>query len=151
MVSALELETRSAWASFHVDGVPQPKGSMRSFFAGGRIVLTDQNRALKPWAATIRKAASATRVTCHDADVPVSVELRFVLPRPTSLVKRVQHPIRKRSGDIDKLTRGVLDALTGVCYVDDSQVITLRCSKRFVRPDEQPGMTVWVRAYDGQA
>jgi len=46
----------------------------------------------------------------------------------------IKPPIDTRHGypktpDLDKLVRGVLDALTGVCYVDDSQVTTIECEK----------------------
>jgi len=39
-----------------------------------------------------------------------------------------RHGYPKRP-DLDKLVRAVLDALTDVCYEDDSQVIRLRASK----------------------
>lgn len=41
------------------------------------------------------------------------------------------YPVTKRAGDLDKLARAVLDALTGVAYRDDSQVIELRLSKLY--------------------
>jgi Holliday junction resolvase RusA-like endonuclease len=34
-----------------------------------------------------------------------------------------------KSPDLDKLVRGVLDALTTLCYVDDSQVVKLDAEK----------------------
>lgn len=40
---------------------------------------------------------------------------------------------------------GVLDALTGVLFGDDSQVTRLDCAKRYARPDEAPGVLVTVR------
>jgi crossover junction endodeoxyribonuclease RusA len=65
----------------------------------------------------------------------VSVELTFTFKRPKSHVTskgtlregyseyHVQRP------DVDKLSRAILDALTGIAYQDDSQVVTLAATK----------------------
>jgi Holliday junction resolvase RusA-like endonuclease len=39
-----------------------------------------------------------------------------------------RHGYPKRP-DLDKLIRAVMDALTGTCYLDDSQVVRIRASK----------------------
>lgn len=65
------------------------------------------------------------------------MDLTFTFERPKSHVKRngdlrsgyseyhVQRP------DVDKLCRAILDALTGVVYHDDSQVISLSAVKQW--------------------
>ena len=40
-------------------------------------------------------------------------------------------PIGRNIGDIDKLCRGVLDALTGVVFADDAQVVRLTAGKNY--------------------
>ncbi len=55
---------------------------------------------------------------------PVELEVMFYLDRPSSISK-TQRPQPTVAPDLDKLVRGVGDALTGVVYDDDSQVI--RC------------------------
>ena len=42
-------------------------------------------------------------------------------------------PTSARLGDIDKLSRAVLDALTGVAYLDDRQVIQLEARKAYFK------------------
>ena len=54
------------------------------------------------------------------------------------------HPTSKRTGDVDKLARALLDALTGIVYVDDSQVVTLNACKRYAI-DTGPQMAVTVQ------
>jgi crossover junction endodeoxyribonuclease RusA len=54
------------------------------------------------------------------------------MPRPKSLPKRVTHMTKKP--DIDKLIRAVLDALKGVAWCDDSQVVSVYASKRYGQP-----------------
>lgn len=73
---------------------------------------------------------------------PVAVELEFRLPR-LKTIKR-PFPSSRYEGDLDKLIRGVLDALTGTVLIDDSQVIDLRASKRYT--DGEAGC--WVTVLD---
>ena len=46
------------------------------------------------------------------------------------------YPIGRNIGDIDKLIRSVYDALTGVAYYDDSQVVDRTARKRFSDRDQ---------------
>ena len=55
---------------------------------------------------------------------PIGVKISFGIAAPINQ----KHGYPKRP-DLDKLVRGVLDALTGVCYRDDSQVVTLTAQK----------------------
>ena len=58
-------------------------------------------------------------------DGAVQLELTFVLAKPKT-VKRIYPFVRP---DLDKLCRAVLDALTGIAYKDDQQVVTLNANK----------------------
>jgi hypothetical protein len=48
--------------------------------------------------------------------------------------RRRIYPIGARSGDLDKLARSVLDALTGVVFKDDAHVTQLTASKDWGQP-----------------
>ena len=117
-----------------VPGEPVTKGSMRGYFRGGKLVLTNDNPATRPWELAVAWAAAAEKARSGwrmlDRDVPAEVDLMFYLPRPSSLPKRVLYPVRKR--DLDKLTRAIKDALkvAGV-YRDDGQVTDDVIRKRF--------------------
>lgn len=77
----------------------------------------------------------------------VRVHLRFVLPRPKATPKTLPTPPAvKRNGDIDKLARAVLDALTGPVLVDDSLVVELNCRKRIAELGEEPRVVITVQA-----
>lgn len=80
---------------------------------------------------------------------PVSVRLDFVMPRPKSAPRRFTPPAVKRP-DIDKLSRAVLDALTGICWHDDSQVIALTATKRLAEIDETAGVHIELDIKDHQ-
>jgi crossover junction endodeoxyribonuclease RusA len=43
--------------------------------------------------------------------------------------------------DLDKLCRAVLDALTGILYLDDAQVVALAASKRYADGYDEGGFT----------
>lgn len=117
---------------FWVAGAPVTQGSKRAFARGGRAVLVeDRADVLVPWRAAVHRGARAA-VEAQGWEMvplrrPVSVGLVFCLPRPRSSL--VGAPCTVRSGDVDKLARAVLDALTGVVFADDAQVVGLSVSK----------------------
>lgn len=119
---------------FTVPGVPVPQGSMRALMRpGARFpIVTSDNRSLKPWRQSVAFAAVDA---CPDRELwqgPVSIGVVFYLPRPKSLPKRVAYPVKKP--DCDKLVRGVLDALTGILWRDDSQVVEMAAWKLYGDP-----------------
>ena len=65
------------------------------------------------------------------------MEIIFTMLRP----KTVTRPEPSVAPDLDKLIRGVLDALTAVVYRDDSQVTRITAQKVY---GERPG--VWIQA-----
>lgn len=121
--------------TFTVLGTPKPQGSKRAFVnpRTGRAVLTESaGKPLQDWRTDVQQAALAA----HDGeplDGPVRVTMRFGLARPKS------HPKTKETWpvtrpDVDKLVRGVLDAITHVCFNDDSQVTELLAFKTWGTP-----------------
>lgn len=121
--------------TFTVPGIPAPQGSMRAFMRkGARFpVVTSDNRNLKPWRQSVAFAAALeTPVNGGLWQGPVSIGVVFYLPRPKSLPKRVEYPTKKP--DCDKLVRGILDALTGILWRDDSQVVEMAARKLYGDP-----------------
>lgn len=115
-----------------VPGVPKPKGSM-AHLGGGQ--MAQSVRGSTAWAGIIRRAVKA-KIERGEAgfaarSVPVRVQCSFWVTGDDI--------VRERAGDVDKLARNVLDALTrderrdypGV-YVDDVQVIDVRGSRFLV-------------------
>ncbi|TXH55152.1 MAG: RusA family crossover junction endodeoxyribonuclease [Desulfurellales bacterium] len=128
--------------SVFVPGTAAPQGSKRHV---GRGILVESSKAVKPWRESIRWAI-LERWRGPQMLGPVTVELQFVMPRPASTPKRSTPPAIKRP-DIDKLERAVLDAIgsAGV-WKDDSQVTTLRATKRLAEIGETPGCRIVVDA-----
>lgn len=125
---------------FFVDGAPAAQGSKRHV-GNGRMV--EQSKNVGPW----RERVAWWARQHHNGGVisgPIALTLRFVMPRPTSTPKRSTPPAIKRP-DVDKLCRAVNDALTGIVWADDSQVVEMVASKRLAETGEPPGVLITVR------
>ncbi|MEU9515896.1 RusA family crossover junction endodeoxyribonuclease [Micromonospora sp. NPDC048169] len=123
-----------------VPGVPAPQGSKRHV---GRGRMIESSTVVGLWRERVALAVHAERWPLLTG--PVAVDLSFVMPRPKSTPKRRTPPAIKRP-DLDKLERAILDALTGIAFVDDAQVVELSANKRLASPSGQPG--VWIAVYD---
>jgi len=127
---------------FAVRGVPKPKGSMKAFMPkGARFpVITHDNPKTRPWVSSVRIQAQQHAPKALWLG-PISLELLFTIPKPQSLPKRrPSWAIRKP--DLDKLIRSVKDALSGVIYKDDAQVIYESAKKEY---GNAPGVEVVIR------
>ena len=130
--------------AFFVPGAAAPQGSKRHV---GRGVLIESSRAVGPWRERIAIIAhqAMRRAPAELFTGPTTIDLEFVMPRPKSASKtRVVAAVKRP--DLDTLIRAVLDALTDVCYRDDSQVVGIKASKRLALPGEGPGVAVTVTA-----
>ncbi len=135
---------------FWTDGRPQTKGSTKGFGfvrkhgprAGSiGVNITNDNVKAKGWAQLV---AMAARSAYHGAALegPMCVGVTFHLPRPKSHSGKrglkpgaPRYPIAKERDDTDKLVRCALDAITGIAWVDDSQVVKIEAAKVYATGD----------------
>jgi crossover junction endodeoxyribonuclease RusA len=126
--------------SFTVFGTAAPQGSKRHL---GNGVMVESSNRLRPWRNDVRCAAIDNKPTAWDLASSMQVNLIFWFPRPAShygskngmsylKANAPVEPVSARVGDIDKLSRAVLDALTGVAYLDDRQVVNLQARKAYL-------------------
>ena len=115
--------------SIRVYGRPAPKGSLRCLGKGRHI---DDNPNTQAWMALVRQAAREQLGDIEPDGARLwSVEVRFWLRWPKSYGKHVGGvPVAKKP-DVDKLLRAVLDALTDIVWVDDSQVYSAHAVKYY--------------------
>ncbi len=133
---------------FFVEGIPATKGSTRSFITDHewraalkakrkpRPITIHDNKRSKPWQQIVALCAGQ-----HWGDVwdgLIEIKMDFALPKP----KKPSHPYPQ--GDIDKLSRCVLDALTGIVYRDDVQVVSAPATKRYSQSLFGVGITIKV-------
>jgi crossover junction endodeoxyribonuclease RusA len=125
-----------------IPGKPAPQGSKRHV---GRGILVESSKELAPWRQQVAVFAHNAMGGHQLITGAVAVCLEFVLPRPVSTPKRRTPPAVKRP-DLDKLERAILDAITDVIIVDDSQVVDLHATKRLAELGESPGVSIRVDA-----
>lgn len=139
--STITLTIVGPSVSFSVDGDPKPQGSKRAFVnpKNGRAIIVEDNKLVRPWRERVLWAA---RDACETPlDGPIAITLAFRMPRPKSLPKRRAMLPAKRP-DLDKLTRAVFDALTGIAYHDDAQVCRVTATKVYATRDGRPGVDI---------
>jgi crossover junction endodeoxyribonuclease RusA len=138
--------------TFEVKGIAQVKGNARAFVpkkwadaahAAGRapraIVTLDHTKA-KGWEQLVAEQAQTVRDFFAG---PVALAVTFYLPRPKTLPRYVSHHVRLP--DLDKLLRCIGDALTGVLFDDDKQIVDVHARKVYAGADAAPHATITVR------
>ena len=133
---------------FSVRGIPVAQGSTRAFIRGGRAITVSKMHGgpLAGWRDAIATEARAAMGARPLIAGPARVVLAFTWPRPAG--HSGKHGLRPSAPrwkttapDIDKTARAALDALTGVVFVDDRQVVGLVASKGW---SETPGVEITV-------
>jgi Holliday junction resolvase RusA-like endonuclease len=126
-----------------VEGNPVPQGSFRHV-GNGRIISA--NPKLNAWRDTI--ATQIAQQTHHRLiEAPIRLQLVFTLPRPKSVSKTLRPLPSARVGDVDKLARAVMDAISleRYCQIikDDSLVTDLHAAKRYA-DHTKPGVSIMI-------
>jgi Holliday junction resolvase RusA-like endonuclease len=138
---------------FTVLGYAVPEGSTRAFHIKktNRTITTHQNqKSLEAWrnrVATEAQRALEAAPWTMDGTSAYGIEVMFLYPRPESVKwwKRKHFTIKP---DADKLLRAVNDALTGILWRDDSQVVRCVVLKDYAdNHDAEPGAFISVRRY----
>ncbi|MBN1456575.1 MAG: RusA family crossover junction endodeoxyribonuclease [Sedimentisphaerales bacterium] len=143
---------------FLVHGRPAPGGSKSGFFnkRSGRIILAPASKYTKSWMQTVAAAARFAYKGSLLAG-PISLRLTFCIARPKShygksgkLVKAgLQKPYPIAKPDLTKLIRSTEDALTGIIWKDDAQVVHQITQKRYCSCGQQAGALITVETFDG--
>jgi len=111
--------------SFVVMGQPAVKGSTISFPHRGRIVTKTDSKNGRAWARSVALIVKAIGVPIIPKGIGVIVDVVYEFQPP----RRPSRPVPCVRPDVDKLARALLDALTGVAYEDDGQVVKLTVQK----------------------
>lgn len=146
--------------SFFVSGIPQTAGSKRAFAirkAGvftGRIAVSDANPKGREWKNLVADAgtqamikADVAGLNCELLTGPLKVTFSFTMPRlkghyrsngqikPNAPIFPICRP------DVLKLARCAEDALTGIIWRDDSQIVQEILHKVY---GDRPGATITI-------
>lgn len=132
--------------TFVVYGLPGPQGSKRHL---GNGIMVESSKAVRPWRQDTKHAALACVPPNWNMAAPMSLSIVFRFKRPATHIGKKgikpsapQHNTSGRNGDLSKLVRSTEDALTGVAYNDDRQIVSMNVSKRYCTADEPQGAVI---------
>lgn len=119
---------------FSVEGEPKGKGRPRFSKVGG-FVKTYTDQKTRDYESLISQAARTAMGETPPMEGPISVSMYFRLPIPKSTPKKrvasllggLVRPTKKP--DLDNMNKAILDAMNGIVYKDDSQVVTIHSKK----------------------
>jgi len=140
--------------SFWVPGLPATAGSKTGFYNKKikRVIMTPANKKQKPWMAVVRLKAEES----YQGPVltgPIRLNVVFRMPRPRShygtgknseILKLSAPAYHTKRPDLTKMARAIEDALTGVIWRDDSQVVKNTTLKGY---DDRPGVEITIEEF----
>jgi Holliday junction resolvase RusA-like endonuclease len=132
---------------FTVFGEPVGKGRPR-FAKRGNFVSTYTPQKTKTYEDEIRMMAKAAMGASEALETPVTVAIYIRVGIPASFSKQkrkdalanIERPTKKP--DIDNIAKCFLDAMNGIVYLDDKQVVSLHITKVYA---ETPAVEVMVK------
>lgn len=163
--------------SAKIGGRPRTKGSLKPICtrdAKHTVHLKEQVTESPAWRRKVARGLREAQLEQHGRllkhEGPVEVRLVFFMPREQAVnggpipTHATEWPTAITVGDIDKLTRNVLDAMLtppakcgrgdlpkyGALLADDSQVVLLSVGKFWVAEVDEPGVDILVLKVDGR-
>lgn len=137
---------------FHVPGKPQGKARARTVYSSGlkhSVTYTPDNDLLYENLIKTMYIHAAKGIK-FDKEVPVALRIvaRFEPPKSTSKKKKLQMlsgeiPVIKKP-DIDNIVKVIADALNGVAYKDDTQIVFVAAKKTY---SAEEGLDVTIEEY----
>lgn len=141
--------------TFTVQGEPFGKKRPRASSFGGhaRIHNDPENERyeLKVMNAYLMEQGltKAPEQPMYDKDTPVNADITVFFPIPKSFSKKKYaqadkgeiHPLKKP--DLDNIAKSILDALNGLAYHDDSQIVCLIISKFYAINEPKVRVHLW--------
>jgi len=120
--------------TFKVDADPVGKQRAR-YVKSGNFVSTYTPEKTRTYEALIKEASREAMGSTEPLETPVTLYLYIRAPIPESLPKKrieaclngLEKPIKKP--DASNVLKSVEDAMNGVVYKDDSQIVNIHVSK----------------------
>lgn len=125
-------------------GEPQPQGSKTVGTAkSGRRFVREDNPETGPWRQAVASAALAAMNGRQLRPGPLRMRVVLVFARPaghfgtgrnTGRLKPSAPLYCRTRPDLDKLLRALGDALTGIVFRDDAQIVDVHAEKHYGEP-----------------
>lgn len=140
---------------FEVIGVPQGKSRARTFYnpkLGKHQSITPENTVLYENLVKTSFMAAENKQTFFNKE-PVEMYITAYFPIPKSTTKKDREKIRNKElfpikkPDSDNIAKVICDALNGVAYHDDAQIVKLEVRKQYT--EKEPKVVVALGLFDG--
>jgi Holliday junction resolvase RusA-like endonuclease len=127
---------------FFVPGIPKPGGSKRAFInrKTGRPIITEDCKSSRDWRTAVAFAANEQFEYPFAGPLSVHFDFLFLRPRGHFGTGRSAEYLKKSAPiypavrpDTTKLIRSTEDALKGIAWKDDAQVVTQSACKRYAQ------------------
>lgn len=134
---------------FEVMGMPQGKARART---GKGFSYTPEKTVLYENLIKTSFLAADNKKTFFDKE-PVEMYITALFPIPKSTTKKDRERIRNKElfptkkPDADNIAKVICDALNGVAYHDDTQVVKLSVRKAYT--EDEPKVVVAMGVFDG--
>lgn len=122
-------------------GEPVAQGRPKAFRSGNHIGMYDPKKS-STWKDSVRMQAIAKKTEMLSG--AIYMETTFYLTRPKSLPKKVVYHVKKP--DVSNLVKAIEDALEGICYHNDSQIVKSVIQKEYTT--ERPGVVVILKDFN---
>lgn len=134
---------------FTVPGQPVPQPRARVSTRGGFArAYVPAKHPIHAYRQAVQLVARRT-IGSGSHERPVALDIAAVIERPASHWNKAglkpSAPAYPPKCDWDNLGKGVSDALSGIAFVDDDQVVDGRVTKRYAGRGETPCTVVTVR------
>lgn len=126
-----------------LDVEPVAQGRPRIIYIGKKPSVKDpeKSKQFKELCADLARVyMNNAKMVKFEQHVPLEAMLEFRIPRPIRMEKGRTLPVVRP--DLDNYVKAVKDALNGICYHDDSQIVDLIARKRYVEPGSPAGIRV---------
>lgn len=139
---------------FTIPGKPQGKARARTFYnprLGRSQSITPSNTVLYENLIKQRYLAAEDKKQWLDKRIPLQMRIVafFEIPRSTS--KRDKKKMKQgeilpcKKPDADNIAKVICDALNGIAYTDDTQIVSLCITKEYT--EYEPGVLVSIHEY----
>ena len=132
-----------------IDGVPQGKARPR-FRRIKNFVQTYTPSKTKDYEQKIREVAKQAMGEHEPLDTPVAIQMTIKLPVPKSYSKKRaseclnKYEMPTKKPDWDNVAKSVTDALNGIVYIDDCQIVCASVHKMYAM---EPCVEVYLYEY----
>jgi Holliday junction resolvase RusA-like endonuclease len=142
--------------TFSMKGAPRGKGRPRFRVIGkgrNQFVQTYTDEATRRYEGSVAQLAAAEMVGRKPLEGPLGAVMRFRIPIPVSTSKRARaailagEQVHLGAIDVDNAVKAILDAMNGIVFVDDKQIVRLFATKVAA---EVPGVDVRIEAFSPQ-